>query len=572
MLQTPDSPRYKNNARSETTEMVDSFRDLGPVNGDADRPVTSRSLTKLKGLNGLRSNPTNGTSPTSPISQSSPIENVRAPPKSVPRSPGPHSPGSLARDPTLKSDSVRDFADFIRSTGPPSMPKNLPNPVASNPTRTPRPGSSSSSGAAIGKAPNKIIKQSPVMLPRKPDAQLPKRTTSKLEAREPTISNTNATADLADFFRSGPVGGQIDGPSSSQQSRAAPQLAAGSNGLSNGRMKEAVNSGSSVASTQNSLAASRVTASSTNSKTGLLESSNRAPSASATLKNSNPQRAARSDNPPGPSRKQRRVRDQYALDIDSDNEDGYGTPQAPPEREEESLSDFLRDYRPPPEATTTRPPPIISGPPKSATKQTNPTIRERIARNIAVVPDYRPLPPKNSSKKAPSSSRSPPSKSDEIRKSVRNAEATRRQNSYEGYSPPNQKNVVRGGRSISSTNTNTINNNAPPQLPPLNPSAMSPQFTSQNGTNKDSYPPTQSTYAKPINRGPRKQLQAREESGAFGGGSGRGMSDLADFLRETEPPAPSGPIASANPSARPISPVREKEKTGGAFGRMFGRR
>ena len=411
------------------------------------------------------------------------------------------------------------------------------------------------------------------MAPKQPDAQLPKRTTSKLEAREPTVSNSNATADLADFFRSGPVGGQISSPSSSQQPRAAPQPQPGasSNGLSNGRMKEAVNSGISVASTQDSFAASKIEQSSTNSRTGLLESSNRTPPSSATLKTKNRQRAARTDDPPGPVRTQRRVRDQYALDIDSDNEDGYGAPQAPPEREEESLSDFLRDYRPPPEATTTRPPPIISGPPKSASKQTSPTIRERIARNIAVVPDYRPLPPRNPGKKASTSSRSPPSKSDEIRKSVRNAEAIRRQNSYEGYTPPNQQNVVRGGRTISTTNTNAVSNNAPPQLPPLNPRAMSPNLASQNGTKTDFYRPTQPTYAKPVDRGPRRQLQAREESGAFAGGGGPGLSDLADFLRETEPPAPSGPIASANSSARPMSPVREKEKTG-AFGRMFGRR
>lgn len=60
-------------------------------------------------------------------------------------------------------------------------------------------------------------------------------------------------------------------------------------------------------------------------------------------------------------------------------------------------------------------------------------------------------------------------------------------------------------------------------------------------------------------------MRAREERGVLGGGmSGSGMSDLADFLRETEPPKPSGPVA-----ARPMSPVKEKEES--AFGRMFGR-
>jgi len=51
------------------------------------------------------------------------------------------------------------------------------------------------------------------------------------------------------------------------------------------------------------------------------------------------------------------------------------------------------------------------------------------------------------------------------------------------------------------------------------------------------------------------------------------MSDLADFLRETEPPARSGPVGGGG-GGRKVSPVREKEKEkeGGRFGRMFGRR
>ena len=53
------------------------------------------------------------------------------------------------------------------------------------------------------------------------------------------------------------------------------------------------------------------------------------------------------------------------------------------------------------------------------------------------------------------------------------------------------------------------------------------------------------------------------------------MSDLADFLRETEPPAPSGPVGlgvgAGGGAGRPLSPpVKEKER--GAFGRMFGRK
>ena len=59
--------------------------------------------------------------------------------------------------------------------------------------------------------PKKITKQVPVA-GTQAGPKLPRRTTSKLQPREPTVKNSNATADLAEFFRSGPADGQVDGP------------------------------------------------------------------------------------------------------------------------------------------------------------------------------------------------------------------------------------------------------------------------------------------------------------------------------------------------------------------------
>ena len=439
---------------------------------------------------------------------------------------GPKSPGGIAREPTTKDDSVRDFADFIRSTGPDTGAKPVPRSVSTPIVKRSPSGSvstpqTSSQGRPI---PKRITKPLSVA-GAKPEAEVPKRNTSKLQAREPTVTNSNATADLAEFLRSGPAGGQVE--------RAGPGTQPGrrANGLANGRLRDAVNSGSSVASTQDSFAPSKMTQSSANSRTGLLDGSNRGAPA---------QRGGRSDDSFGPARIQRRVKDPYAIESDDDETDGHGTPQ-PPEREEESLADFLRNYDPPPTSTNARNAPVtLTGAPKPA-KQSGPTIRERIARNIAVIPDYRPLPPKTPKK--PSSSKSPP-QSNESRKSAQRKSST-------GYQSQSQNNNRRG-RSVSSTV-------GAPQLPPINPRPASPHLVTQNGTKLDSYKPTQPTYAKHVERRPKQHLQARDEQRSVGG-----MGDLADFLRETEPPPPSG--------TRPMSPAKEKEKEESAFGRMFSRK
>ncbi|KAK4697752.1 hypothetical protein P7C71_g377, partial [Lecanoromycetidae sp. Uapishka_2] len=451
----------------------------------------------------------------------------------------------IKSDETVKYTLTPQSMHFIRSTGPEAAPGSMAKSAVSSATKQSRPGSSSSPKPP----PKKITKASPattpkgsVSIPPKPEVMLPKRTTSKLQAREATVTNNNATADLAEFLRSGPAGAQIDSPSQLKKPGIVTRPSAASNSLSNGRLKEAVNSGSSVASTQGSFAPSKMTQSSTNSRTGLIENSNRAPPIAPAVRSNSRQRSQIDDGPnPGPVRNQRRVKDPYALESDSED-DGYGTAQ-PPEREEESLSDFLRNYNPPPTTNTRNVPAVQTTAPQPKKQKT--TIRERMARNIAVIPDYRPLPPK-APKKNPSKS---PPQSNESRRSAK------RTNSG-GYQPPNQNNVIRG-RSANSV----------PQLPPINPRVASPHLVSQNGTKLDTYKPTQPTYAKHVDRRPRQHLQAREEHGSLSGPpAGGGMGDLADFLRETEPPPPSGPIG----GGRPMSPMKEKEES--AFGRMFSRR
>lgn len=441
---------------------------------------------------------------------------------------------------------MRDFADFIRSTGPDTVPAHTMRLPTLGTAKKERPSSSTSQLASkkLTKAPSMTSPKQSYNNPPPKSEVAPKRTASKLQAREAAVTYNNATADLADFLRSGPD--EMDGPPGAQRPGAHIQPATTSNGYVNGR--QAVGSGTSVASTQDSFAASKMTQSSTNSRTGLLDTLNRAqPSSPDTGRNSGAPSPRSIDPPPGRVRKQRRVRDPYAIESDDENDDIL----LPPERQEETLSDFLRNYTPPP-AAATRPPPIgIIGAPKPAKQSV--TLKERIQRNIAVIPDYRPLPPK--APKKPSSAKSPPQSNESRRKS-------QRQNSNNSGSFP------LSSVSRPSANRNVSSGSKAPQLPPINPRAMSPQLVCQNGTKVDSYRPTQPTYAKHVERRPKQQLQAREEHGALSGPpQSGGMGDLADFLRETEPPPPSGPIGGMGP----MSPMKEKEESSG-FGRMFSRR
>ena len=195
-------------------------------------------------------------SPTSTSSTS-----TRSYSQSAPKSPGARSRGPVARDAAARDESLHDFADFIKSTGPDNDPKMLARSTSNRPAVHSRGGSSNSQQGGFRPPSKKITKPNPVSAPKKGSA-LPARTNSKLKARDPVYSRADDTSELADFLRSGPPGAQV-----TPQSVSSPQP--------NGRM--GIGSGTSVASTQDSFAASKMTQSSTNSRTGLLDSTNRGP-------------------------------------------------------------------------------------------------------------------------------------------------------------------------------------------------------------------------------------------------------------------------------------------------------
>ncbi|KAL8955428.1 MAG: hypothetical protein Q9193_006718, partial [Seirophora villosa] len=206
------------------------------------------------------------------------------------------------------------------------------------------PGQRSISGTSTGK---KITKPNPSLVKSPPSvapSSSTKRPTAKLQAREATYEPTH-NEDLLDFLKQGPLDDRgnerrpILGPAAS----VVPQ---NPHITSNMRTRISDNTRSSVASTHDSSFANQ-SIRSTNSRTGLLDSPRAQPSRSPP----HTQRQVPSfSEPPQAVRKQRRVRDPYAIDTDSedDNEnDRPRTPKAQPQQgQPESLIDFLQSTAP----------------------------------------------------------------------------------------------------------------------------------------------------------------------------------------------------------------------------------
>lgn len=525
--QNPDSPRWSDDFQPGAQGHLEPDHMDDHLSGDSF--ATPNPIQPMKGMNGLRSNPATGPAaaecpaPPKPNPLASTARSTRQGP--VPKSPAGRASG-MPRDATMRDGSMRDFADFIRSTGPDADPGQglKSNPVAERHARVTN-GSSEiqpQQAAATNKQQLRKIAGERVVTAARPQGPPPSRSSSKLKARDATTSPGNTTAELAEFLRSGPPPG-FGGADAATRISPGRQV----NGFGNGK---AIASGSSLASTQDSFAPSKMTQSSANSRTGLLDGTSRS------TKN-DLQRPNRNDE--GPIRKQRRIRDPYDLGTDDNEEEN----EAQPEREEESLSDFLRNYIPPPESTNIRDVSISTAPPTGSEKlrkSSGPNLRDRIARNIAVVPDYRPLPPKVSKKV--SISKSPP-RTLEIGSSQQSPTPITKQESAQ---PPQAQQLRSAGNFNSSNGVN-------PAFPP-NVLQSSPHSVSQNGTYRPTNAPTVRSTHKP-------KYQAREEKSTRGVSSG--MNDLAEFLRDTEPPAPSGPMMRSNLDS--MAPEK-------GLGKMFGRK
>ncbi|EKD21390.1 hypothetical protein MBM_00503 [Drepanopeziza brunnea f. sp. 'multigermtubi' MB_m1] len=329
-----------------------SFLDHRPTNG------RSPSLSPGKPSAGFNSHPhvDIGKSSTSNKSALTPVSRLqtKAGTKLRPNAPQP-------RDARCERDSIGDFAEFIRSTGPANSYEHLPptraastkrgtNSVPRNPgpTGPPRAGSATT-----------MTQRSATSAGR-----------SKLQARDAVIPRGETVSDLIDFVRSGP---QLE----KQDHRIPRTVAPFRDTLDSDHLVGAVG-GKAVDATLPDLRFSQAlsVSSSMTSQSALLGGSRNKP-----LPCHSPSNLDEEDSMP--KRKTRRVRDPYSLDFSDEDDDDLLSRPAP--IKEESLVDFLRNAPPPPPPKPV-PEPVSARPRSSRTnkKPSSPSIMSRFGRNGSI--------------------------------------------------------------------------------------------------------------------------------------------------------------------------------------------
>ncbi|KAI3322425.1 hypothetical protein HD806DRAFT_499984 [Xylariaceae sp. AK1471] len=246
-------------------------------------------------------------------------------------------PVPQARDARVPRESMQDFAEFIRSTGPPGE----------NVTRMNRTPTSGSNAVRSATGPPSLAKGSSMETRRGP----------KLQARDAIVNTSNESSELIDFIRRGP-------PATNGSSPRIPRTVAPFRNTQDSDYMMSAVGGKAVdaiiPNVRTSQASTNITEasapSSMNSQSALLNKSNRQ---QHSMGNSF------DEDEMMPKRTQRRVRDPYAMDFsDEDDDEEYNMTPKPQPKQEESLIDFLNNYPPPAESSIQ---PIVLSKKKSGT-------------------------------------------------------------------------------------------------------------------------------------------------------------------------------------------------------------
>lgn len=318
-----------------------SPRLAAPVISEVSRPPTSRShSSSVTRLSALRSNPPTDVSKASPKSNSKQFPSYTPSPVISNKSTGgsrlrPNAP--QARDARVDRDSIGDFADFIRSTGPANSfePAGATLPQE---TQTHR-GSKGTVRATSGSV--RRVSASP-SLPKRSESSAGR---SKLQAREAAVSRGDSISDLIDFVRSGP---RLD-----RDNHRIPRTVAPFRSTMDSDQMSGAGGGRAIDAAFPDSGYSQASASvdgSVNSQSALLGN------ASRNKLSPTQNRTTFDEEDMMPKRKTRRVRDPYAIDFSDEGDDSFDAgpvPRTKPAVKEESLADFLRNVSPPDEPTTT---------------------------------------------------------------------------------------------------------------------------------------------------------------------------------------------------------------------------
>lgn len=447
----------------------------------------------------------------------------------MPSKPRP-SNGPQARDARLGRESLSEFADFIRSTGPAGG--SVTSAAGPSPGRVRNQGSVSN-----------ISMVSTTSNPNRP----------KYQARGATVDYKDDNSDLIDFIRRGP-------PSAAGNPRIPRAIAPFRTTMDSDQLSSAVGGRAVDAQLRDeelrSSQASNVTdysvppsvQSSINSHSALLGRNK--PTSYDTV----------ADDMPMPKRKTRRVRDPYAIDFSDEedleeDDDLSPMPKKKPQTQEESLVDFLNNYAPPPEPTvrplnTAQARNALAKPPKK--KASAHSLITRLTRPYS----ERPIPPPKHQQQA---------KSPVSPKAVGEARSLSSRASGggagKGSHVPIQVNIPGGGGGLDGRPQGQAQAQAHPH-----PSRTSSKAAAMMGGG----PGAGSMGAGGGGSGsggrvPMKRFEPRE---AVPAPSRSATSDLADFLKHSGPPPGSVPMVNQFPGPEP-GPGREE---GGGMGKMFSRR
>src|SRR3569833_1349090 len=282
-----------------------------------NKPNDLKRSNSISRSTGLSSHPVETQIPGAPRS-----------PTSMPQKP--RAPLPQAREARVPRESLADFAEFIRATGPAGEPTMTPINRAAGPTAAIRNASNPVPGAISRTATD------PTRMSSSANRQ-------RYQARDATVDYKDDNSDLIDFIRRGPPSA---GNPRIPRTVAPFRTTMDSDQLSGAVGGKAVDA--MLPDIRYSGASTNITESSMNSSSALIKKDRVGGGGGGRQPSPN----MFDDGDMMPKRKTRRVKDPYALDFsdeDAEEEDlGPRRPRrAPPQ--EESLVDFLRSVPPPPE-------------------------------------------------------------------------------------------------------------------------------------------------------------------------------------------------------------------------------